>query len=193
MRYYALIALLGSSQAVRMNSDNQLGAPAWDCVNSPTPNNKSTCWGDEAYQRCHGGQWAYDAVMKAGGSTKEAYDLLEALKLADCPSIQKKSDCKNSPTPDNKNTCWADDAYQKCGNNRQGAYDAVMKKGGSTPLAYFTYQTLLKNNCGKTAPKKDSDGSYAIMELDASFKMESEWDSNWAKPRLDGSSGFHNS
>ena len=65
---YAIIALLGSSQAVRVHSENKLGEP-WDCTNSPTPDNDKTCWADEAYQRCAGGQWAYDAVMKAGGSS----------------------------------------------------------------------------------------------------------------------------
>ena len=66
---YAIIALLGTSQAVKMHSENKLGEP-WDCTNSPTPDNDKTCWADEAYQRCAGGrQSAYDAVMKAGGSS----------------------------------------------------------------------------------------------------------------------------
>jgi len=41
--------------------------------------NRKTCWGDEAFQACGGGQWAYDAVMQAGGSTKEAHAMLKAL------------------------------------------------------------------------------------------------------------------
>jgi len=62
---FALIALLSTSTSEALRIDG--GAP-WDCRNSPTPNNRSTCWADEAYQKCGGGQWAYDAVMKAGGS-----------------------------------------------------------------------------------------------------------------------------
>jgi len=50
----------------------------------------------------------------------------------------------------------------------------------------------------KTSTSSDSgsgskEGLYAIIDLDATFKMQSEWSADWAKPRLDSSTGFHNS
>jgi hypothetical protein len=44
--------------------------------------------------------------------------------------------------PDNKKTCWGDQAYQKCPKNRQGTYDLVMKAGGSNEDAYCTLEKL---------------------------------------------------
>ena len=42
--------------------------------------------------------------------------------------------------------------------------------------------------------KKDyHDGLYAIMDLGATVKMESEWSENWNKARLDSNTGFYNS
>jgi hypothetical protein len=47
-----------------------------------------------------------------------------------------------------------------------------------------------------TSTKSDEgsrNGKYAIMELDASWKMSSQWSERWTNPRLDSSTGFHNS
>ena len=141
---FAVVALLATSQVSAVTTG--LGAP-WNCKHSPTPNNKSTCWADEAYQRCGGGQWAYDAVMKAGGSTQEAYFMLQAMIEGDCASCDvSKANCRDSPTPNNKHTCWADEAFQRC-RGSQEAYDQVMGSGGSTKLAYCHLQALIKSDC----------------------------------------------
>lgn len=66
----------------------------------------------------------------------------------------------------NAKTCWADTIYQKCGGS-QKAYDAVMKKGGSTPLAYMTYEALLKDNCGKTPPAAEEAKGMPAMGIGA--------------------------
>ena len=71
--------------------------------------------------------------MNAGGSGKDAYELLQDLMKGGCAKCDTtKADCENSMFPDNQGDCWAADAYQKCGDNSQIAYDAVMKAGGST-------------------------------------------------------------
>ena len=71
-----------SSKVFTSTVDTTCDVTKASCSDSPYPNNVGTCWGDEAYQRCHTAgvpQEAYDAVMAAGGSTSEAYCLLQAL------------------------------------------------------------------------------------------------------------------
>ena len=83
--------------------------------------------------------------MKVGGNNKDAYDLLQDLKDVDCASCDvSKASCNKSLNP---KTCWGDEAYQRCPNARQPAYDFVMEAGGGTPLAYCTFQALIKSDC----------------------------------------------
>jgi hypothetical protein len=50
-----------------------------------------------------------------------------------------------------------------------------------------------KETVTKSTSGSNKDGLYAIMDLDASFKMQSNWSAEWTKPRLDSTTGFHNS
>ena len=84
-----------------MKSMNKKSNDPWDCSNSMNPENKYTCWGDTAYQKCGGAQWAYDAVMQEGGNTKKAFDLMNTFVEADCKSCDaSKAGCENSMFPD---------------------------------------------------------------------------------------------
>lgn len=148
----------------------------WDCSQSQYPDNSNsnTCWADEAYQECAGGQWAYDAVMQVGGSNKGAYDLLQDLKDGYCDMCDaSKASCKNSIYPENTNTCWGDQAYQRCPNARQQAYDLVMKAGGSTPLAYCTLEGLIMSDCAVfdvTEEEKDEEEEKDCKDMQCLFE-----------------------
>ena len=50
-----------------------------------------------------------------------------------------------------------------------------------------------KTTSEEGSKKEGHDGLYAIIDLGASYKMQSEWSGSWNKPRLDSGTGFHNS
>ena len=166
---FATIALLSTASALHLENklttssanattlnvkvENEVyvkaGAPAWDCSNSMYPNNSGDCWGATAWNKCGYAQWAYDAVMNAGGVSQKGYELFQALEKNNCGKCDvSKAGCENSMWKDaNKPDCWAAEAYQKCPNARQQSYDAINKAGGNTPLAYCYLQALIDTSC----------------------------------------------
>ena len=64
-------------------------------------------------------------------------------------------ECADSMYPNNSNTCWADDAYQKCDVDRQGAYDKIMKVGGSNMAALDLYNQMMHDpKCRKQESRR---------------------------------------
>jgi hypothetical protein len=100
---YAIAALLGGTHAMRLKNQAKQGTNVpWDCNNSMYPENVTTCWADEAFQKCSGGQWAYDAVMQVGGGNRDAFDLMNGMVKGDCANCDvTKSGCENSMYPTN--------------------------------------------------------------------------------------------
>jgi len=103
--------------------------------------------------------------MQVGGSNKDAYELLQALQKNNCkPPVEEekkeegkdgqgkcdvsKAGCENSMWKDAiKPDCWAAEAYQRCPNARQQAYDAINRVGGNTPVAYCALLALIISDC----------------------------------------------
>lgn len=54
-----------------------------------------------------------------------------------------QDECADSMFPSNSDTCWADEAYQRCAANRQGAYDVIMAAGGSNMAALDAFNNLV--------------------------------------------------
>ena len=89
--------------------------------------------------------------------------------------------------PQNHGTCWADDAYQKCPKNRQGAYDLVLATSTSDmDAAYCVHQALITQGtfqgveCKEqtTAPPAtaDADVTEQVSCTGGSWKSEVSWD-----------------
>ena len=101
-----------SLQAPKLDFDHNPSLPAWDCSHSMHPSDTKNCWAITAFETCSGGQWAYDVVMRVGGSSKRAFEMFGALQKADCSSCNvSKADCANSMFPNEPKVCWAATAY----------------------------------------------------------------------------------
>lgn len=95
--------------------------------------------------------------MSVGGSNLAALEAFNSLvntgshqdvmcnqTLADSYVPEGSQDeCADSMFPDNSDTCWADEAYQRCSANRQGAYDYIMSVGGSNMAALDAFNSLV--------------------------------------------------
>ena len=118
--------------------------------------------------------------MSAGGNTEDAYTMLKVMEKNQCEKCDAgKADCNNSMYP-GQGDCWAAEAYQKCGNARQAAYDAVNQLGGNTPLAYCFLQVLDATDTKSTIQDKMQLKEACVQPWDCSNSMYPGQSDCWA-------------
>lgn len=85
---------------------------------------------------------------------------------------ESRNDCKSFDLKDKTGDCYPSDKTEP------------LKTGGGCKK-----YTFYKKNCNKPPP---SDAKKAIIEMGASFKVQSSWDNHrWRNPRLDGNGAAH--
>lgn len=151
MKFASLTLLLATqTEAVHVSSMTKSASKVAGtsyCAGSMYPN-QGDCWSATAYQKCPDNrQGAYNLINKAGGSTaaaKAKYDKLMKFGVVDNTPCHGNGPCQGAMYL-SQDDCWAATAYQQCAMNRQGAYDFVNSKGGSTPAAKSAFETLMRN------------------------------------------------